>query len=195
MEALQCAQDGQLWGPALVFSAQLGDQVSIFLSLSTMIFFSWGNCIDRGSFIVRNFDLHFVFFVVWNGLGFFFQFYVDTVRKMALRQLVAGSPLRTLCLLIAGQPADAFSSETTTDGVIPSAVNMSQQVMWLCPARYVVVRFYIPFHFINLFIIIYKMIVGPFRSLIILNSKPCQREDSKESSIMHVASVFRFSLI
>ncbi|KAI3813066.1 hypothetical protein L1987_17782 [Smallanthus sonchifolius] len=81
IEALQRAQEGQLWGPALVLAAQLGD-----------------------------------------------QFYVDTVRKMALRQLVAGSPLRTLCLLIAGQPADAFSNETTTDGIIPGAVtNMSQQ--------------------------------------------------------------------
>ncbi|KAL4570944.1 hypothetical protein LXL04_026609 [Taraxacum kok-saghyz] len=67
LEALQCAQEGQLWGPALVLAAQLGD-----------------------------------------------QFYVDTVRKMALGQLVAGSPLRTLCLLIAGQPADAFS---TTDNM------------------------------------------------------------------------------
>ena len=27
-EALQCAQEGQLWGPALVLAAQLGDQVS-----------------------------------------------------------------------------------------------------------------------------------------------------------------------
>ncbi|XP_071690032.1 protein transport protein SEC16B homolog isoform X2 [Rutidosis leptorrhynchoides] len=43
------------------------------------------------------------------------QFYVDTVRKMALRQLVAGSPLRTLCLLIAGQPADVFSTDSITN--------------------------------------------------------------------------------
>lgn len=48
---------------------------------------------------------------------------MDTVRKMALGHLVAGSPLRTLCLLIAGQPADAFSTDTT------GAVNMSQQVI------------------------------------------------------------------
>ncbi|KAI3713300.1 hypothetical protein L1987_71875 [Smallanthus sonchifolius] len=81
IEALQRAQEGQLWGPALVLAAQLGD-----------------------------------------------QFYVDTVRKMALRQLVAGSPLRTLCLLIAGQPADVFSNDTTTDGILSGAVNnMSQQ--------------------------------------------------------------------
>ncbi|RVW97180.1 Protein transport protein SEC16B-like [Vitis vinifera] len=62
-EALGCAIEGQLWGPALVLAAQLGD-----------------------------------------------QFYGDTVKQMALQQLVAGSPLRTLCLLIAGQPADVFSN-------------------------------------------------------------------------------------
>ncbi|WCJ25914.1 RGPR-related [Euphorbia peplus] len=77
-EALQCAQEGQLWGPALVLATQLGD-----------------------------------------------QFYVDTVKQMALRQLVAGSPLRTLCLLIAGQPADVFSSETPSTSGLPNA--MSQQ--------------------------------------------------------------------
>ncbi|KAI3823799.1 hypothetical protein L1987_05241 [Smallanthus sonchifolius] len=79
-EALLCAQEGQLWGPALVLAAQLGD-----------------------------------------------QFYVDTAKKMALSQLVPGSPLRTLCLLIAGQPADVFAADATTDGGIPGAVNMSQQ--------------------------------------------------------------------
>ncbi|XP_020240850.1 protein transport protein SEC16B homolog [Asparagus officinalis] len=63
-EALQYAQEGQLWGPALVLAAQLGE-----------------------------------------------KFYVDTVKKMAQRQFVSGSPLRTLCLLIAGQPADVFSAE------------------------------------------------------------------------------------
>ncbi|XP_065857872.1 protein transport protein SEC16B homolog [Euphorbia lathyris] len=77
-EALQCAQEGQLWGPALVLATQLGD-----------------------------------------------QFYVDTVKQMALRQLVAGSPLRTLCLLIAGQPADVFSTETPITSGPTSA--MSQQ--------------------------------------------------------------------
>ncbi|XVF10841.1 hypothetical protein REPUB_Repub07fG0217900 [Reevesia pubescens] len=74
-EALQRAQEGQLWGPALVLASQLGD-----------------------------------------------QFYVDTVKQMALHQLVAGSPLRTLCLLIAGQPAEVFSSGTTVD-----SIDMSQQ--------------------------------------------------------------------
>ncbi|KAI3687229.1 hypothetical protein L1987_80923 [Smallanthus sonchifolius] len=79
-EALLRAQEGQLWGAALVLAAQLGD-----------------------------------------------QFYVDTVKKMALGQLVPGSPLRTLCLLIAGQPADVFAADATTDGGIPGAVNKSQQ--------------------------------------------------------------------
>ncbi|KAI8010028.1 hypothetical protein LOK49_LG06G00989, partial [Camellia lanceoleosa] len=54
-EALHCATEGQLWGPAFVLAAQLGD-----------------------------------------------QFYVDTVKQMALRQLVTGLPLRTLCHLIYG---------------------------------------------------------------------------------------------
>ncbi|KAF7828420.1 protein transport protein SEC16B-like protein [Senna tora] len=78
-EALQCAQEGQLWGPALVLASQLGD-----------------------------------------------QFYVDTVKQMALRQLVAGSPLRTLCLLIAGQPAEVFSTGTSVSGY-SGAVNLPQQ--------------------------------------------------------------------
>ena len=55
------------------------------------------------------------------------QFYVDTVKQMAIRQLVPGSPLRTLCLLIAGQPADVFSTDSTPDFGIPSAVVKSQQ--------------------------------------------------------------------
>ncbi|KAJ1375448.1 Sec16, central conserved domain [Sesbania bispinosa] len=78
-EALQCAQEAQLWGPALVLASQLGE-----------------------------------------------QFYVDTVKQMALRQLVAGSPLRTLCLLIAGQPAEVFSSDSSISGH-PGAFNMPQQ--------------------------------------------------------------------
>ncbi|XP_059657556.1 protein transport protein SEC16B homolog isoform X2 [Cornus florida] len=79
-DALLCAQNGQLWGPALVLAAQLGD-----------------------------------------------QYYVDTVKQMALYQLVSGSPLRTLCLLIAGQPADVFSTDITTDTGVPGALNMPQQ--------------------------------------------------------------------
>lgn len=54
------------------------------------------------------------------------QFYVDTVKQMALHQLVAGSPLRTLCLLIAGQPAEVFSTDTSITGH-PGAFNMPQQ--------------------------------------------------------------------
>ncbi|KAG2608861.1 hypothetical protein PVAP13_4KG010000 [Panicum virgatum] len=63
-EALHYAQEGQLWGPALILALQLGD-----------------------------------------------KFYADTVKKMAHCHFVSGSPLRTLCLLIAGQPADVFNSE------------------------------------------------------------------------------------
>ncbi|XVE76919.1 hypothetical protein DITRI_Ditri13aG0019100 [Diplodiscus trichospermus] len=62
-EALEFAQEGQLWGPALVIASQLGD-----------------------------------------------QFYGDTVKLMALKQLVSGSPLQTLCLLVAGRPGDVFST-------------------------------------------------------------------------------------
>lgn len=56
------------------------------------------------------------------------QFYVDTVKQMALRQLVAGSPLRTLCLLIAGQPAEVFSSDTMINSNLPGAPQQSAQV-------------------------------------------------------------------
>ncbi|XP_030469311.1 protein transport protein SEC16B homolog isoform X1 [Syzygium oleosum] len=78
-EALQCAQEGQLWGPALILASQLGD-----------------------------------------------QFYVDTVKQMALVQMVPGSPLRTLCLLIAGQPAEVFSADTTPASA-PVTTIMSQR--------------------------------------------------------------------
>ncbi|KAL2472036.1 Protein transport protein SEC16B-like protein [Abeliophyllum distichum] len=79
-EALQCAQEGQFWGPALVVAAQLGD-----------------------------------------------QFYVDALKQMALCQFVAGSPLRTLCLLIAGQPADVFSADATASSNMSGALNMPHQ--------------------------------------------------------------------
>ncbi|XP_043713337.1 protein transport protein SEC16A homolog isoform X2 [Telopea speciosissima] len=82
-EALQCAQEGQLWGPALVLAAQLGD-----------------------------------------------QFYVDTVKQMAHRQLIAGSPLRTLCLLIAGQPADVFSTNSGTSNGTPQSGSNSMLDDW-----------------------------------------------------------------
>uniref|UniRef100_A0A7N1A7E9 Protein transport protein sec16 n=1 Tax=Kalanchoe fedtschenkoi TaxID=63787 RepID=A0A7N1A7E9_KALFE len=77
-EALECALQGQLWGPALLLASQLGD-----------------------------------------------QFYVDAVKQMALRQLIPGSPLRTLCLLIAGQPQAVFASDN--DGAYSDAMNMYQQ--------------------------------------------------------------------
>ncbi|CAI9771555.1 unnamed protein product [Fraxinus pennsylvanica] len=79
-EALQCAQEGQLWGPALVLAAQFGD-----------------------------------------------QFYVDTLKQMALCQLEAGSPLRTLCLLIAGQPADVFSTDFMASRNMSGALNVPHQ--------------------------------------------------------------------
>ncbi|EHA8591146.1 protein transport protein SEC16A [Cocos nucifera] len=78
-EALQCAQEGQLWGPALVLAAQLGE-----------------------------------------------KFYVDSVKKMAHHQFITGSPLRTLCLLIAGQPADVFSAESSSSSLY-AAANIHQQ--------------------------------------------------------------------
>lgn len=55
------------------------------------------------------------------------QFYIDTVKLMALRQLVVGSPLRTLCLLIAGKPADVFSTDNKADTGLPGAFTTSQQ--------------------------------------------------------------------
>lgn len=55
------------------------------------------------------------------------QFYVDTVKQMAVCQLIAGSPLRTLCLLIAGQPAEVFSADNTSEISVPGAVNTPQQ--------------------------------------------------------------------
>lgn len=53
------------------------------------------------------------------------QFYIDTVKQMALKQLVPGSPLRTLCLLIAGQPAEVFSTDTMSN-INPMGVSMAQ---------------------------------------------------------------------
>lgn len=38
------------------------------------------------------------------------QFYGDIVKQMALKHLVAGSPLQTLCLLIGGNSGDKFSN-------------------------------------------------------------------------------------
>ncbi|XP_077245056.1 protein transport protein SEC16A homolog [Tasmannia lanceolata] len=80
-EALQCAQEGQLWSPALLLATQLGE-----------------------------------------------KFYVDTVKQMAHCQFVSGSPLRTLCLLIAGQHEDVFSADSSVD-----VINTSQQPTQDCP--------------------------------------------------------------
>ncbi|KAJ6826248.1 protein transport protein SEC16B-like protein [Iris pallida] len=81
-EALEYAQEGQLWGPAIVLAAQLGE-----------------------------------------------KFYVDTVKKMAHRQFVSGSPLRTLCLLIAGQPADVFAADTSVNSFSTNALQGSNEVL------------------------------------------------------------------
>uniref|UniRef100_A0A0E0HJN7 Protein transport protein sec16 n=1 Tax=Oryza nivara TaxID=4536 RepID=A0A0E0HJN7_ORYNI len=40
----------------------------------------------------------------------------NQIQKMAYHHFVSGSPLRTLCLLIAGQPADVFNAENPVDG-------------------------------------------------------------------------------
>lgn len=55
------------------------------------------------------------------------QFYVDTVKQMALRQLVPGSPMRTLCLLIAGQPQDVFGIDASSNSSTSVAGNPVQQ--------------------------------------------------------------------
>lgn len=55
------------------------------------------------------------------------QFYVETVKQMALRQLVPGSPLRTLCLLIAGQPQEVFGIVDSSNSITSGAVNPVQQ--------------------------------------------------------------------
>ncbi|KAF7076932.1 hypothetical protein CFC21_081532 [Triticum aestivum] len=80
-EALLYAQEGQLWGPAVILALQLGD-----------------------------------------------NFYVDTVKKMAQCHFISGSPLRTLCLLIAGQPADVFNVENNSN-INYDTLGASQQPM------------------------------------------------------------------
>lgn len=97
------------------------------LVIRFVVYFSPFRCLHCE---VESFELpssHLLFFSYWGWRFGVMQFYVDTVKQMALRQLVAGSPLRTLCLLIAGQPADVFSTETTADPGLPSAVNVRQQ--------------------------------------------------------------------
>lgn len=70
-------------------------------------------------------DSHIVCYYFVVVVGICMQFYVDTVKQMALHQLIPGSPLRTLCLLIAGQPAEVFSVNSATDGNISNATNVS----------------------------------------------------------------------
>ncbi|XP_068661776.1 protein transport protein SEC16A homolog [Aristolochia californica] len=55
------------------------------------------------------------------------QAYIDTLKQMSYRQLVPGSPLRTLFLLIAGQPGDVFSASTSVNAHLQGAVAPSQQ--------------------------------------------------------------------
>lgn len=57
----------------------------------------------------------------------FLQFYADTVKQMAHRQFLPGSPLRTLCLLIAGEPADVFSDSASAVASQPNIAFPSQQ--------------------------------------------------------------------
>ncbi|GAB4858042.1 hypothetical protein Ancab_015944 [Ancistrocladus abbreviatus] len=79
-EALQRAEEGQLWEFALILARELDE-----------------------------------------------QFYTDTVKKMALSQLVAGTPLRTLCLLIAKKPEAVFSINTMGGVGLPGSVHMTPQ--------------------------------------------------------------------
>ncbi|KAH9607127.1 hypothetical protein KSS87_005055 [Heliosperma pusillum] len=55
------------------------------------------------------------------------QFYTDTVKRMAFSQLVAGSPLRTLCLLIAKKPEEVFTNTVIPAGNLLHASAMSPQ--------------------------------------------------------------------
>lgn len=57
----------------------------------------------------------------------FLQFYADTVKQMAHHQFLPGSPLRTLCLLIAGEPADVFSDGSSVVASQPKIAFPSQQ--------------------------------------------------------------------
>lgn len=44
------------------------------------------------------------------------QYFCDTVTEMARRQFVSGFPLRTLSLLLAGQPAEVFATPSLQSG-------------------------------------------------------------------------------
>lgn len=54
------------------------------------------------------------------------QFYADTVKQMAISQLAIGSPLRTLCLLIAKKPEEVFSNNSMAADNMPGNVHMPQ---------------------------------------------------------------------
>lgn len=76
------------------------------------------------------------------------------MKQMALRQLVAGSPLRTLCLLIAGQPADVFSLDSRAHSGMPvvNAVQQPAQVLFMtCYKQLVFISFFAAFSPLNSF--------------------------------------------
>lgn len=54
------------------------------------------------------------------------QFYADTVKQMAISQLAIGSPLRTLCLLIAKKPEEVFSNNIRAGGNMHGVMHMPQ---------------------------------------------------------------------
>jgi hypothetical protein len=75
------------------------------------------------------------------------QFYTETATEMAKAQFVEGSPLRTLCLLLAGQPADVFSGTSLpgakhTMDTTGSSNNLSQVCMSLIIAAAAVFFYY-----------------------------------------------------
>ncbi len=75
------------------------------------------------------------------------QFYTETATEMAKAQFVEGSPLRTLCLLLAGQPADVFSGTSLpgakhTMDTTGSSNNLSQVCMSLIIAAAAVFLYY-----------------------------------------------------
>lgn len=138
-EALACARQGQLWGPALVLARQLGDKVSQILLFDLRMLL-----VDRFSGSIESRSTK----VLCNLLAFFesnrhkynklprlqqlappiliptfcLQVFCETVGEMAQRQFSLGSPLRTLHLLLAQQPADVFAGKKMpTQGDSPMA--------------------------------------------------------------------------
>lgn len=106
-----------MWGPALVLASQLGDQVISFMPNTC------NGCFHEKTITLSTLILFVNYFMVVHGICL--QFYVDTVKQMALHQLVPGSPLRTLCLLIAGQPAEVFCADSGANGNISNAQVLS----------------------------------------------------------------------